>query len=75
MAISFTPHNKAELVGCFYDIDRSLRVEVRGGAAELLQPHAVYTVKDVLDLPAWPYSRLRIVIERRPLIEVIIEPV
>ena len=52
-------------MGCFYDIDRSLRVEVKGGAAELLQPHKVYTVKDVLDLPAWPYSRLRIVIERR----------
>ena len=28
MPISFTPHNKVELVGCFYDIDRSLRVEV-----------------------------------------------
>ena len=76
MPNSFTPHNEVELVGCFYDIDRSLRVEVKGGAAELLQPHAVYTVKDVLDLPAWPYSRLRIVIERRhPLIEVVIEPV
>jgi hypothetical protein len=63
-------------VGCFYDIDRSLRVEVKGGAAELLQPHKVYTVKDVLDLPARPYGRLRIVIERRhPLIEVVIEPV
>jgi hypothetical protein len=74
--ISLTPHNKVELVGCFYDIDRSLRVEVKGGAAELLQPHKVYTVKDVLDLPAWPYGRLRIVIERRhPLIEVVIEPV
>ena len=23
MPISFTPHNKVELVGCFYDIDRS----------------------------------------------------
>jgi hypothetical protein len=32
-------------------------------------------VKDLLDLPAWPYGRLRIVIERRPLIEVMIEPV
>ena len=45
MPISLTPHNKVELVGCFYDIDRSLRVEVKGGAAELLQPHKVYTVR------------------------------
>ena len=43
-------------------------------AAELLRPWEVRTVKDVLDLPAWPYGRLRIVIERRPLIEVMIEP-
>ncbi len=33
------------------------------------------TVKDVLNLPAWPYGRLRIVIQRRALIEVMIEPV
>ena len=45
MPISFTPQNKVELVGCFYDIDRSRRVEVKGGAAELLQPYTVYTVK------------------------------
>jgi len=61
-------------VACFSDIDRSQEFEVRPGAAELLQPHAVRTMKDLLELPHWPYSRLRIVIERRqPLIEVVIE--
>jgi hypothetical protein len=30
------------------------------------------TVKDVPNLPAWPYCRLRIVIQRRALIEVVI---
>ena len=50
-------------------------VEVKPAAAELLRPWEVRTVKDVLDLPAWPYGRLRIVIERRPLIEVMVEPV
>jgi hypothetical protein len=75
MRVSFTPHNKVELVACFYDIDRSLKVAVTSAAAEALRPYTVRTVKDVLDLPAWPYSRLRIVVERRQSsIEVAIEP-
>ncbi len=32
--------------------------------AELMWPYEVSTVKDVLDLPAWPYGRLHIVIEQ-----------
>ncbi len=43
-------------------------------AGELLRPCEVRTVKDVLELPAWPYGRLCIVINWRPLIEVMIEP-
>ena len=75
MRVSFTPHNKVELVACFYDIDRSLKVAVTPAAAEVLRPFSVRTVKDVLDLPAWPYNRLRIVVERRQSsIEVAIEP-
>ena len=74
MPISFTPHNRVELAACFSDVDRSQEVEMKPSAAKLLQPHAVRTVKDLLELPQWPFSRLRIVIERRrPLIEVVIE--
>jgi hypothetical protein len=40
-----------------------------------LQRYPVHTVKDVLDLPAWPYGRLRIAITRWSFIEVLIEPV
>jgi hypothetical protein len=35
----------------------------------------VRTVEDVLDLPAWPYGRLRIRIEKRPMTEVVVERV
>jgi hypothetical protein len=74
MPVSFTPHNKVELVACFYDIDRSLKVAVTPAAEEVLRPYSVRTVKDVLDLPAWPYNRL-ILVERRPSsIDVTIEP-
>ncbi len=44
-------------------------------APAALRPYEVRTVKDVLDLPAWPYGRLCIVINWQPLIEVMIEPV
>jgi hypothetical protein len=50
-------------------------VKLNPDAAKLLGRRRLRTVKDVLDLPAWPYGRLRIAIERRPLIEVMIEPV
>jgi hypothetical protein len=76
MPVSFTPYNKVELVGCFHDIDRELKAEVKPAAAEALRPYKVRTVKDVLGLPTWPYPHLRILIERRlPSIEVVIEPV
>ena len=35
----------------------------------------VRTVKDLLNLPAWPYGRLRIRIENRPMTEVVVERV
>jgi hypothetical protein len=44
-------------------------------AAKLLQRYRVHTIKDVLDLPTWPYGRLRIAITRWSFIEVLIEPV
>jgi hypothetical protein len=48
---------------------------VTPAAAEVLRPYSVRTVKDVLDLPAWPYNRLRILVERRQSsIDVTIEP-
>jgi hypothetical protein len=51
-------------------------VEVKPDAANLLRRRfRARTVKDLLNLPAWPYGRLRIVIRRRALIEVVIEPV
>jgi hypothetical protein len=31
MPVSSTPYNKVELVGCFHDIDRGLKVEVKRG--------------------------------------------
>jgi hypothetical protein len=65
MPVSFTPYNKVELVACFHDIDRRLKVEVKPAAAEALRPYEVPTVKDVLRLTAWPYPHLRILIERR----------
>jgi hypothetical protein len=71
----YTPRNRAELVACLIGFGDGQIVEVKPAAAELLRPWEVRTVKDVLDLPAWPYGRLRIVIERRPLIEVMVEPV
>jgi hypothetical protein len=71
-----TPHNRAELVACLIGFGDGQIVELKPDAAELLRRrYRVRTVKDVLDLPAWPYGRLRIVIERRPLIDVMIEPV
>jgi hypothetical protein len=75
MTSRYTPRNRAELVACLIGFGDGQIVEVKPAAAELLRPWEVRTVKDVLDLPAWPYGRLRIVIERRPLIEVMVEPV
>jgi hypothetical protein len=54
---------------------RRIAAKVAPAAAEMLPANQPRTVKDLLDLPTWPYGRLRIVIERRPLIEVMIEPV
>jgi hypothetical protein len=56
MPVSFTPHNKVELVACFHDIDLRLKVEVTPAAAEALLPHEVRTVKDVLRLSVVPGS-------------------
>jgi hypothetical protein len=50
-------------------------VKLNPDAAKLLGRYRVRTVKDVLDLPAWPYGGLRIAIERWPLTDVTIEPV
>ena len=75
MTSRYTPRNRAELVACLIGFGDGQIVEVKPAAAELLRPCEVRTVKDVLDLPAWPYGRLRIAIERRPLIEVMVEPV
>jgi hypothetical protein len=75
MPSRYTPRNRAELVACLIGLGDGQIAEVKPAAAELLRPWEVRTVKNVLDLPAWPYGRLRIVIERRPLIEVMIEPV
>jgi hypothetical protein len=71
----YTPQNRAKLVACLIGLGDNQLVEVRPAAAEMLPGNGPRTVKDLLDLPAWPYGRLRIVIERRPLIEVMIEPV
>jgi hypothetical protein len=70
----YRPRSRADLVACLVGFGESKMVEVRPAAAELLQPHEVRTVKDVLELPAWPYGCLQIVIHRRPLTEVTIEP-
>ena len=75
MLARYTPHNRADLVACLIGLGDNQLVEVRLAAAELLPANAPRTVKDLLDLPAWPYGRRRIVIKRRPLIEVMIEPV
>lgn len=71
----YTPRNRSELVACLIGLGETRTVKVATAAGELLRPYEVSTVKDVLDLPTWPYGRLRIVIEQRPLMEVIIEPV
>jgi hypothetical protein len=61
--------------GClsYRELGDNQLVEVAPAAAEMLPANQPRTVKDLLDLPTWPYGRLRIVIERRPLIEVMIE--
>ena len=47
---------------------------VTSAAANLFRPYKERTVKDLLDLPVWPYGRLRIMIDRRQrFIEVMIE--
>ena len=75
MPTRYMPHNRAELVACLIGLGDNQLVEVARAVAEMLPANGRRTVKDLLDLPAWPYGRLRIVIERRPLIEVMIEPV
>ncbi len=61
----YTPQNRAELVACLVGLGDGQTVEVKPTAAELLRPRKMHTVKEVLDLPDWPYGRLRIVIEQR----------
>jgi hypothetical protein len=75
MLSRYTPRHRGELVACLVGLGDTQAVDVKAAAAELLRPYRVCTVKDVLDLPAWPYGCLRIVIERRRLTEVLIEPV
>ena len=71
----YTPRNRAELVACLIGLGDGQIVELKLDAAKLLRRRfRTRTVKDVLDLPAWPDGRLRIVIQRRALIEVVIEP-
>jgi hypothetical protein len=76
--VTLQARNRAELVACLIGLGEARTVKVEAAARELLRPHEVSTVKDVLNLPAWPYGRLRIVIEQRlwrPLSEVTIEGV
>ncbi len=71
----YTPRSRAELVSCLIGLGDNQPVELKPDAAKLLRRRfRARTVKDVLDLPTWPYGRLRIVIQRRALIEVVIEP-
>ena len=71
----YTPRNRAELVSCLIGLGDNQPVELKPDAAKLLRRRfRTRTVKDVLDLPTWPYGRLRIVIQRRALVEVAIEP-
>ncbi len=71
----YTPPIRAKLVACLIRLGETRGVKVKVAAGELSRPYEVRTVKDVLDLPAWPYGRLCIVINWQPLIEVMIEPV
>ena len=65
----------SELVACLIGLGDGQIVELKLDAAKLLRRrYRVRTVKDVLGLPAWPYGRLRIRIEKRPLIGVVVEP-
>ena len=75
MLTRYMPHNRAELVACLIGLGDNQLVKMAPAAAEMLPANGPRTVKDLLDLPTWPYGRLRVVIERRPLIEVMIEPV
>ena len=64
----YTPRNRAELVSCLIGLGDNQLVELKPDAANLLRRRfRARTVKDVLNLPAWPYGRLRIVIQRRAL--------
>ena len=61
-------------MACLIRLGDGQIVELKLDAAKLLRRrYRVRTVKDVLDLPAWPYGRLRIRIEKRPLIGVVVE--
>ena len=72
----YTPRNRAELVACLIGLADGQIVELKPDAVELLRRrYRMRTVKDVIDLPAWPYGRLRIRIESRPMTEVVIERV
>jgi hypothetical protein len=71
----YTPRDRAELVACLIGLGDYRLVSLSPDAAKLLQRYRVHTVKDVLDLPAWPYGRLRIAITRWSFIEVMIDPV
>ena len=70
----YTPRSRAELVSCLIGLGDNQPVELKPDAAKLLRRRfRARTVKDVLELPTWPYGRLRVVIQRRALIEVVIE--
>jgi hypothetical protein len=65
----YTPRDRA-VVACLIGLGDHRLVSLSPDAAKLLrQALRVRTIKDVLELPAWPYGRLRIAIERWPLIE------
>ena len=72
--MDFTPEDMEAVQACLAGIDRNVPVSVEPAAAALLLPQTVYKVADLLALPEWPASQLRLVIERwQPDIEVRIE--
>ena len=72
----YTPPQPGRPCGLSHRVRNGQIVELKPDAAELLRRrYRVRTVKDLLDLPAWPYGRLRIRIENRPMTEVVVERV
>src|SRR5262249_39863987 len=62
--MDFLPEDMEAVQACLAGIDRNVPVSVEPAAAALLLPQTVYKVADLLALPEWPASQLRLVIER-----------